>query len=150
MPTHHPHIHAAILFGPLARGTARTDGELGLAEMARGPLTAGERLVLVRGPAQVLGRPMALVDLSVAGEPLHRCLEPSLRGAPGDAAIHCAVIARRRSRRGNPGPADPWIAALAMTWGVGRPVSPVSRFGACKPEPLSPPGGNLGPKRKTS
>ncbi|MBK7953341.1 MAG: nucleotidyltransferase domain-containing protein [Candidatus Accumulibacter sp.] len=68
--TRHPHIKLAILFGSLAAGPARTDSDLDLAVAAEEPLTADTKLALIADLAEHIGRPVDLIDLTCAGEPL--------------------------------------------------------------------------------
>lgn len=66
----HPRIDLAILFGSLAQGSARPDSDLDLAVWAEAPLTADEKYDLIGDLGEALGRPVDLVDLATAGEPL--------------------------------------------------------------------------------
>jgi predicted nucleotidyltransferase len=66
----HPEIRMALLFGSLAAGRARPDSDIDLAVAAEQPLTAAERTRLIAELAEVIGRPVDLIDLHVVGEPL--------------------------------------------------------------------------------
>lgn len=66
----HPEVRLAILFGSLANGSARADSDVDIAVAADRPLDAGERLALMEDLAAATGRPVDLVDLATAGEPL--------------------------------------------------------------------------------
>jgi len=66
----HPRIRLAILFGSLASGQARPESDLDLAVDAGAALTAGEKVALIEDLALEIGRPVDLVDLQTAGEPL--------------------------------------------------------------------------------
>ena len=66
----HPHIRLAMVFGSVARGTARADSDLDLAVDAGRSLSAEERRALIEDLAEVSGRPVDLIDLRTAGEPL--------------------------------------------------------------------------------
>ncbi|WP_018949715.1 nucleotidyltransferase domain-containing protein [Thioalkalivibrio sp. ALMg11] len=66
----HDELELAILFGSLARGTAGPDSDVDLAVSARGPLSADARITLIEELAAATGRPVDLVDLARAGEPL--------------------------------------------------------------------------------
>ncbi|MFP5383703.1 MAG: type VII toxin-antitoxin system MntA family adenylyltransferase antitoxin [Gammaproteobacteria bacterium] len=59
-----------ILFGSVARGTARADSDIDIAVDAGRPLTVDERVATVEALALLTGRPVDLVDLHTAGEPL--------------------------------------------------------------------------------
>lgn len=66
----HPHIRLAILFGPAAANKQRLDSDVDLAVAADHPLDSDERFTLVAELAEATGRPVDLVDLAKAGEPL--------------------------------------------------------------------------------
>lgn len=66
----HDELELAILFGSLARGTAGPDSDVDLAVSAGGPLSADARITLIEELAAATGRPVDLVDLARAGEPL--------------------------------------------------------------------------------
>lgn len=66
----HTELELAMLFGSLARGTPRRDSDLDLAVSAGRPLSAETRVHLIEALASATGRPVDLVDLSRAGEPL--------------------------------------------------------------------------------
>lgn len=63
-------IQTAIIFGSLANGKARPDSDLDLAVGAEQPMGSTLKIQLISDLAQVLGRPVDLVDLSTIGEPL--------------------------------------------------------------------------------
>lgn len=63
-------IELVILFGSLAQGTARPDSDLDIAVMYRQPLTQEQRIELIEQLALQFGRPVDLIDLRHAGEPL--------------------------------------------------------------------------------
>ncbi len=65
-----PQIEQAILFGSVASGKARPDSDLDLALGAQSALTADEKLALITSLALQTGRPIDLIDLKVAAEPL--------------------------------------------------------------------------------
>ncbi|RMH50843.1 MAG: nucleotidyltransferase domain-containing protein [Zetaproteobacteria bacterium] len=65
----HPTIRLALLFGSLARGTARPESDLDLAVEGRQPLSTSEKMALIRDLAGAFGRPVDLIDLTTAGEP---------------------------------------------------------------------------------
>ncbi|MGH8629613.1 MAG: type VII toxin-antitoxin system MntA family adenylyltransferase antitoxin [Burkholderiales bacterium] len=66
----HPQIRLAIVFGSIARGSARRDSDLDLAVLASHPLSAEEKIQLIADLAAHTGRPVDLVDLRTVGEPL--------------------------------------------------------------------------------
>jgi predicted nucleotidyltransferase len=63
-------LRLAILFGSCGKGTARSGSDIDLAVLAKRPLTSAERESLIGHVALLMGRPVDLVDLSSAGEPL--------------------------------------------------------------------------------
>ena len=63
-------IHLAIVFGSVASGHARPDSDLDLAVLGKTPLSANEKIELIAALAQQVGRPIDLVDLYAAPEPL--------------------------------------------------------------------------------
>jgi predicted nucleotidyltransferase len=65
-----PAIGLAILFGSLAAGEGRAESDLDLAVDAGRPLTSGEKMALISDLAGRTGRPVDLVDIQAAGEPL--------------------------------------------------------------------------------
>ncbi|MBS3799890.1 MAG: nucleotidyltransferase domain-containing protein [Thioalkalivibrio sp.] len=66
----YPELELAILFGSLAHGRARFDSDLDLAVSAGSPLDTQTRIALIDTLAAATGRPVDLVDLTQAGEPL--------------------------------------------------------------------------------
>lgn len=65
-----PRIRLGVLFGSLARAGGRADSDLDVAVAAAQPLSADEKLDLVRKLAQAFGRPVDVVDLQVATGPI--------------------------------------------------------------------------------
>lgn len=83
-----------LLFGSVARGTARPDSDLDLAIDLGRPLTADDKLALIDALANASGRPVDLVDLRRAGVPLTgEILKHGIRLA-GDLSAYSALIAR--------------------------------------------------------
>lgn len=66
----HPTIRLALLFGSTASGRAGPDSDIDLAVDAGKRLTADAKRNLIAELAQRTGRPIDLVDLRSAGEPL--------------------------------------------------------------------------------
>jgi predicted nucleotidyltransferase len=66
----HPDIRLALLFGSLAAGTARAGSDIDIAAQADRPLSAEARLALMDELALAFGRPVDLIDLRRAGQPL--------------------------------------------------------------------------------
>ena len=66
----HPEIQLAILFGSAALGEQGRESDVDVALDIGRPLTALEKMALISDIAENTGRPVDLVDLSTAGEPL--------------------------------------------------------------------------------
>jgi predicted nucleotidyltransferase len=66
----HDDIRMAILFGSLAGGRATPQSDLDLAVLMDAPLSAETKMTLIGDLSQAIGRPVDLIDLRVAGEPL--------------------------------------------------------------------------------
>jgi predicted nucleotidyltransferase len=66
----YPHIRLAILFGSFATGRIRPDSDLDVAVDAGRPITVDEKMKLIEDLAIEIGRPIDLIDLHTAGEPL--------------------------------------------------------------------------------
>ncbi|PSF12650.1 type VII toxin-antitoxin system MntA family adenylyltransferase antitoxin [Marinobacter shengliensis] len=65
-----PQIRVAALFGSMARGTARPDSDIDVAVQADKELSADERIAITEAIALAFNRPVDLVDLRTAGQPL--------------------------------------------------------------------------------
>lgn len=66
----HGRIVLAVLFGSMADLRARSDSDVDIAVAADRVLSTDEKLVLIGRLAERLGRPVDLIDLQTAGEPL--------------------------------------------------------------------------------
>lgn len=67
---HFPWVRLAIVFGSLGAGKGEPDSDLDIAVMADIPMDVEMKLNLIRDLAQVVNRPVDLIDLRNAGEPL--------------------------------------------------------------------------------
>ena len=65
-----PQIKLAILFGSVASGTAKVHSDLDLAVIAEKPLQAVEKIQIIEALAMATGRPIDLVDVYAAPEPI--------------------------------------------------------------------------------
>jgi len=63
-------IRLSIVFGSLAAGRQTAESDLDIAVLTDGPLTTRRKMALIDALAQVSERPIDLIDLSKAGEPL--------------------------------------------------------------------------------
>ena len=65
-----PMVELALLFGSVATGRQRPESDLDIAIAAKHRLTADEKMGIIASLAEATGRPIDLVDLRQAGEPL--------------------------------------------------------------------------------
>jgi predicted nucleotidyltransferase len=63
-------IRLALVFGSVAAGTEDWESDLDIAVDVGRPLTPEEKLTLITQLAQETGRPVDLIDLRTAGEPM--------------------------------------------------------------------------------
>lgn len=90
-----PQLTLALVFGSVARGTARPDSDLDMAVASRsGALTAEERWDIVDALAQETGRPVDLIDLQLASPPLLGEIVRHGRRVWGDDAAYGRLISR--------------------------------------------------------
>ena len=90
----HPHILLALLFGSLARCIAGIDSDIDLAVSADRPLNAGEKMQLIMDLAEVIGRPVDLVDLLTVGEPLLGQIIKGGRKVLGDDSRYALILSK--------------------------------------------------------
>lgn len=65
-----PTIRLAVLFGSMARGTARPDSDVDVAVQADRALAPDVRITITEALALAFNRPVDLVDLRTVGQPL--------------------------------------------------------------------------------
>jgi predicted nucleotidyltransferase len=65
-----PGICLGILFGSVASGAARADSDIDIAILQNHPMSVAEKTALIEKIALLCGRPVDLIDLATAGEPL--------------------------------------------------------------------------------
>ncbi|MCG8438604.1 MAG: nucleotidyltransferase domain-containing protein [Pseudomonadales bacterium] len=65
-----PDVSLAYVFGSIAAGTADAESDLDVAISAQQELTPERKAALISELARISGRPVDLVDLKCAGEPL--------------------------------------------------------------------------------
>ena len=63
-------IRLSIAFGSVAEGRETAESDLDIAVLADGPLTPERKIALIEALADISGRPIDLIDLCTAGEPL--------------------------------------------------------------------------------
>jgi len=66
----HPEIRLALLFGSVATGRATPESDLDVAIKAERALSSLDKTALIEELAEATGRPVDLIDLATAGEPL--------------------------------------------------------------------------------
>ena len=89
----HPEIHAAYIFGSIARGTETPESDLDLAVQSTAPLTTKQQITLIEDLALATGRAIDLIDLKTAGEPLLGEILKGLR-LLGSNETHAELIKR--------------------------------------------------------
>lgn len=65
-----PNVTLALLFGSCVTGQQRPDSDLDIAVQAHRVLTMAEKIALIEALAEHTGRPIDLIDLKTAAEPL--------------------------------------------------------------------------------
>ena len=63
-------IYLAVLFGSVAKESARVDSDLDIAVLANHKLSTDEKIQLIEAFAQKIGRPVDLIDLFDPPQPL--------------------------------------------------------------------------------
>jgi len=63
-------IRLSVVFSSVAGGSQTPESDLDIAVLSDGPLTSRRRQALIESLARVCQRPVDLIDLSTAGEPL--------------------------------------------------------------------------------
>ncbi len=88
----YPGLKLAIVFGSVATGTAHHDSDLDLAVWFDTPVQTNLRKDLIETLAVELGRPVDLIDLATAGQPLlGEILSKGKRIAGSDAAYGALI-----------------------------------------------------------
>lgn len=83
-----PYVELAILFGSMAKGTQRPDSDVDVGVLSETPLDADQRIELIDALALSLGRPVDLIDLKLAGQPiLNQILKHGLRICGSDTQM---------------------------------------------------------------
>lgn len=84
----------AILFGSMAGLRARPDSDVDIGVLADRVLGANEKLALIGRLAERLGRPIDLIDLRTAGEPLLGEIIRHGRRVLGSDSAYASLISR--------------------------------------------------------
>ncbi len=90
----HPYIRLSILFGSFASDKAMAESDLDIAVSADAPLDAASKIKLIEDLALATGRPVDLVDLRTAGEPLTGEILRKGRKITGDPSVRAFYIFR--------------------------------------------------------
>jgi predicted nucleotidyltransferase len=64
------YVEQVVLFGSLAEGRARPESDLDVAVESREPLSSQQKMAMIEALALASSRPVDLVDLRTAGQPL--------------------------------------------------------------------------------
>ena len=90
---HYPQLRLAILFGSVATGSATYNSDIDLGLLADKPLSAELKLDLMQQLGVACGRPVDIVDLRTAGEPI---LGEVLKGRRllGDSTTYAQLLSR--------------------------------------------------------
>jgi len=89
-----PETRLALLFGSLAADRGRPDSDLDLAIDLGRPLGAEERIGIIEELAARIGRPVDLIDLRAAGQPLLSHIVVNGRRVLGTDAAYAEWIRR--------------------------------------------------------
>jgi len=90
----HPDIRLAYVFGSIAGNRAHRDSDLDVAVQAEKPIDSAMRMRLIEDLALATGRPVDLIDLQTAGEPLLGQILKHGKRIIGDQAAHVAMMSR--------------------------------------------------------
>lgn len=91
---HFPQIALAVLFGSVALGRQRAESDLDIAVAAGHPLTVAEKISIINALAELTGRPVDLIDLSVVSEPLLGQIVRHGRRVLGSDTLYGELISR--------------------------------------------------------
>jgi predicted nucleotidyltransferase len=89
-----PKIALVVLFGSVASGHQRLDSDLDIAVAAEGALTVDDRMSLINSLAERTGRPIDLIDLNMASEPLLGQILRHGRRIMGSDTLYGKLISR--------------------------------------------------------
>jgi len=86
-------VELVILFGSMAHGQPRPDSDIDIAVRYQQALTLQQRITLIEQLALLFGRPVDLIDLHAAGEPLLGQIFKGVR-IMGSDEIYARCLAR--------------------------------------------------------
>jgi predicted nucleotidyltransferase len=89
-----PQVKLCILFGSLATGKQHPASDLDLAVKADHPLTLDEKIAIISALAERTGRPIDLIDLYKAPEPLLGQILKEGRRIIGNDTLYAQLISR--------------------------------------------------------
>ena len=89
-----PALVLALVFGSVARGQPRFESDLDIAVAARQALTSAEKMDLIAALAERTGRPIDLIDLNAAAEPLLGQIVRHGRRLLGSDSAYAQLICR--------------------------------------------------------
>jgi uncharacterized protein len=115
-----PGVVLAVLFGSVALGRQRPDSDLDIAVAAHHALTVAERLALIEALAERTGRPVDLIDLKVAAEPLLGQIVRHGRRLMGSDSAYGQLISRHLFEQADFMPYRSRVLAKGGRHGSGR------------------------------
>lgn len=89
-----PDIQLAYVFGSVASGRAHMGSDVDVAVQSRKPLDSAMRMRLIEALALATGRPVDLIDLRDAGEPLLGQILKHGKRIIGDSTAHADLLSR--------------------------------------------------------
>ena len=92
--TCHGGLELAFVFGSVAQGKARADSDLDIAVQAARALSSQQKMTLIGDLAEATGRPVDLIDLRTAGEPLLGQILGHGRRLLGSEEAHGSLLSR--------------------------------------------------------
>lgn len=91
---HEPDVNLAYVFGSMAKGNAKYQSDLDVAIQTSTPLAAPRKMEIIAQLASIAGRPVDLVDVNQAGEPLLGEILREGKRLKGTDSQHVALIQR--------------------------------------------------------
>jgi predicted nucleotidyltransferase len=91
---HESDVNLAYVFGSMAKGNAKYQSDLDIAIQTITPLSASRKMEMIAELANIAGRPVDLVDVNQAGEPLLGEILRDGKRLKGSDSQHVALIQR--------------------------------------------------------